>query len=220
MAEGHRRRVMEKIFRHGIESLYEHEFLELCLFYVYKRKDTNPIAHALLNKFGNLENLCNAPEKEIAEVEGVGKAAAEFIKMLPLISKGYSLHTSVKKRKVYEHKSDIENRCIALLKDSVNEKAYLLCFDDGKRLIKEVEISEGEPGGVNISMRKIMDAIANTSTTSVVLCHNHPSGILLPSNEDMRATSKIKMVLESANIELIDHYIVSEGKQVSCISMN
>lgn len=217
---GHRRRVKDKILRHGIESLYDYEFLELCLFYVHKQRDTKGIANALLKKFGSIQNVCNASEKELKDVDDVGPATIEFLKMLPLISKGYALQTSVKKSEVYEHKSDIEKRCVALLKGSVNERAYLLCFDDGKHLIKEAEISEGEPGGVNISLRKVMNAIANTATTAVVLCHNHPSGILRPSNEDLASTRSIKTFLESANIELIDHYIVAEDRFVSCIPMN
>lgn len=217
---GHRRRVKDKILHYGIESLYEHEFLELCLFYVHKRKDTKEIARDLLKAFGSLENVCNAPEKELLKIKDVGDSTVEFLKILPLISKGFSLHTSVKKRKVYETKKDIEDRCLALLKGSVNEKAYLLCFDDGKHLIKEVEISDGEPGGVSISTRKIIDAIANTSTTAVILCHNHPAGNLKPSNADFAATGNIRKFFESINVELIEHYVVSEDRFVSCVPMN
>lgn len=215
---GHRRRVKDKVLRYGIESLYDYEFLELCLYYVHKQIDTKPIAKSLLDKFKCLENVCNAPEEELTAITGVGKSTVELLRMLPLICKGYAMHTSIRKRDVYDRKTDIENRCIALLSGSVNEKAYLLCFDDAKHLIKEAEISEGEPGGVNISVRKMMDAIANTATTAVVLCHNHPSGILIASDEDFRATRDVKNFLESANIEFISHYIIADGKAVECIS--
>lgn len=218
--KGHRRRVKDKVLSYGVESLYDYEFLELCLFYVHKQKDTKRIAKDLIEKFKTLENVCNAPEKELCTVKDVGPSTVEFLRMLPLISKGYALNTSTKKHMVYEHKSDVENRCKALLKNCVNEKAFLLCFDDRKHLIKEVEISDGEPGRVNINLRKIMDAIANTTTTGVVLCHNHPSGSLMPSQEDKITTRDIRLFLESANIELIEHYIVAGDRSVACIPVN
>ena len=218
--KGHRRRVKDKILRYGIESLYDYEFLELCLYYVHKQIDTKRIAKDLLDEFKSLENVCNASEDDLKKIKDVGPATIEFLRMLPLISKGYALHTSVRKREVYDRKSAIEDRCIALLRGCVNEKAYLLCFDDAKHLIKETEISEGDPGGVNISIRKIVDAVANTKTTAVALCHNHPAGILNASDEDFCTTRDVKRFLESANIELINHYIVADEKVVACITID
>ena len=88
MAAGHRRRVMKKVFEKGIDTLLEHEFLELCLFTVYKRCDTNPLAHRLIDKFGNLESVCNASIDELLTVEGVGPAAAGCIILRKVWLKG------------------------------------------------------------------------------------------------------------------------------------
>lgn len=219
MASGHRRRVMEKVFRYGIDALYEHEFLELCLFYVYKRCDTNHLAHALLDKFGNLDNVCNATEEELMQVEGVGRAAAEFIRMIPQISRGYSLHTSVKKNKSYKTVDSMYKRCLALVKGEKKEVVYVLCFDNSQHLIKEVKIAEGTAGAVSIDPRKIVDTVANTSTTAVMICHNHPSGVSSPSYQDFLATESIKKLLEPLNIRLIDHIAIVEGDYVSCVSV-
>ncbi|MBQ7953893.1 MAG: DNA repair protein RadC [Clostridia bacterium] len=217
MATGHRRRVMEKVFKYGVDALYEHEFLELCLFYVYKRCDTNHLAHALLDKFGNLDSVCNATEKELMSVEGIGPAAAEFIKIIPHIARGYSLHTSSRKRKIYKTNESIYKRCLALVKGEKKEVAYVLCFDNKRHLIKEVKIGEGTAGSVHMDPRKIVDAVANTSTTSVMICHNHPSGVSSPSQQDFMVTKSIKDLLKPLEIRLIDHIAITDGDYVSCV---
>ncbi len=218
MAAGHRRRVMKKVFENGIETLLEHEFLELCLFAVYKRCDTNPIAHALLDKFGNLDAVCNATEEELISVESVGPAAAEYIKLIPYISKGYSIHTSIRKKQQFKTKDSMYQRCVALLKGNKNEVAYVLCFDNMRHLIKEVKIAEGSPGAVIMDPRKVLEAVAYTSTTGIMICHNHPSGVHLPSQQDFNTTNNIKRLVNTIGIELIDHIIVVDDEYVSCVA--
>ncbi len=215
MAEGHRQRMFEKIFKHGIDILYEHEFLEVYLYSVYARRNTTDIAHALLNRFKTLENLCNAPIEELMTIDGVGKSVAIHIKMLPYISRGYSYNINKNKKK-YKTMNEICERCMDLLRGTANEAAYVLCLDSNNKLIKEEKIAEGVPGLLIIDPRKIVDAVAFTTTTKVVLCHNHPSGVLVPSQSDVITTQNIKEVLEKIGIELIDHIIVNNDKYISC----
>ena len=153
------------------------------------------------------------------QVEGVGRAAAEFIRMIPQISRGYSLHTSVKKNKSYKTVDSMYKRCLALVKGEKKEVVYVLCFDNSQHLIKEVKIAEGTAGAVSIDPRKIVDTVANTSTTAVMICHNHPSGVSSPSYQDFLATESIKKLLEPLNIRLIDHIAIVEGDYVSCVSV-
>ena len=219
MAEGHRRRVIDKVFRHGVDVLKEHEFLELCLFSVYKRRDANPIAHALLDRFGSLADLCAAPIEEIMSVDGVGRAAAEHIKLIPVISRGYSLNTTLKDKKKFDTIESIAERCVALLRGHTNEAFYILCFDSLMHIIKEVKIGEGSPGTVGIDFRKVAEAVVGTSTTRVAVCHNHPSGTLVPSDQDAMATHQLSEYLKKMGVEFIDHIIVSGDKYIICKSI-
>ncbi|MEE1043324.1 MAG: JAB domain-containing protein [Clostridia bacterium] len=219
MAAGHRRRVMKKVFENGIDTLLEHEFLELCLFAVYKRCDTNPLAHKLIERFGNLEAVCNASVDELLDVEGIGPAAAEYIKLIPYISKGYSIHSSSRHKNKFTTKESMAERCVALLKGYNHEVAYVLCFDNSLHLLKEVKVGEGGTGSVEINPRKIVEAVAHTPTTRIMICHNHPSGVILPSYADMEITKSIERLLNSIGIELIDHVVVSDDEYVSCVPM-
>lgn len=217
MAAGHRRRMMKKVFENGIDTLLEHEFLELCLFSVYKRCDTNPLAHKLLDRFGSLEEVCTATEQELMSVEGIGPVAAEYIRLLPHISKGYSMHTSLRKKQIFDTRESMYDRCVALFKGQKNEVAYVLCFDNKFHLIKEVKIAEGGVDAVSIEPRKILDAVANTTTTNILICHNHPSGIYQPSNQDYMTTRNIQQLVNSIGIELIDHVTVVGENCISCV---
>lgn len=219
MAEGHRNRLVEKVLKYGVDILHEHEFLELYLFFTYKRADTNGIAHRLIDKFGDLDNVCGASIDELTSVEGVGLAAAKAIKLLPHISRGFLLNTSVKNKASFSSVETVYKRCVALLGNVKNETVYLLCLDSKNHLIKEIILAEGMPGRVNIEPRKITDAIAGTATTSVVLCHNHPSGEVVPSPKDIEATSMVKDFLSAMGISLIDHVIVADNKAISCVSL-
>lgn len=218
MAEGHRRRMIEKVLKYGVDILHEHEFLELYLFFAYKRSDTNPIAHSLLKKFGNIANICNAPIEELMEVEGVGKSTATTIKLLPHITRGYQLNTSVSNGLKYVSRESIYKRCEALLSNTKNEVVYLLCFDKSMHLIKEVKLAEGVPEHVSLDVRKITDALAGTATSAVVLCHNHPSGVLIPSNQDFNTTNYIMRIMKTMNVDFIDHVLVADNRAVSCVS--
>lgn len=219
MATGHRRRVIKKVFENGIETLLEHEFLELCLFAVYKRCDTNPIAHALLEKFGDLESVCNASEQELMTVDGIGPAAAEYIRLIPYISKGYDMQITVRKKQKFLTKESMYDRCIALLKGEKNEVAYVLCFDSMHHLIKEAKVGEGITDTVVVDPRKVMEAIAKTTTTEIMICHNHPSGIFVPSYQDCVVTRNIKTLVNAIGVELIDHIAVADGEYVSCVAI-
>lgn len=219
MAEGHRRRLRDKVLRHGVEVLKDHEFLELCLFAVHSRKNVNPIAYELIKQFGNLEDLCAASIDELMSVDGVGRATAEYIKMIPSISRGYLLNTTSNEKKRFDTIESIAERCVALLRGHTNEVFYMLCFDSSMHLIKDAKIAEGSAGTVGIDFRKVAEAVIGTSTTRVAVCHNHPTGTLVPSEQDAMATHQLTEYLQKMDIEFIDHIIVSGDRYIICKSI-
>lgn len=214
MGVGHRKRHMERAITQGFESFKKHEIIELMLFFSQPRINTNPIAHSLIDKFGSLHNVCNAPLNELLEVSGVGRATAEFLKILPEFVRTYEL--SVYEDKItFGNTKEIGEYCVAFQIGRIFEAIFVLCLDTRNRLIKRVKLAEGTPGEVYIEPRQVIEQVTHTATTNVILCHNHPAGTLFPSQADLEITSKIKIALKSIDINLLDHIIVANGKYIS-----
>lgn len=214
MAEGHRERLIEKALRYGIESFQKHEVLELYLFTLIPRKDTNPIAHELIEKFGSFYNICNARVEELIKVKGIGRRAAQQLKLFPSIVRAYQL-SMYGDKKVFGSIEEIGRYCVDLLASRINEAMYMLCLDASKTIIKQVLVAEGTPSEVYVEPRQIIEHVTYSPTQSVVLCHNHPGGTLMPSQNDIETTQNIKNALATIGIKLLDHIIVGKGTFIS-----
>jgi len=214
MHDGHRERKREQFLRHGLDTFADHEVLELLLFYVIPRKDTNPVAHELMNRFGSLDAVFAAPVEELEKVPGVGRSAATLIKLIP---------------QIYRRSRISSDECPAILNSTAsigaffldrfvgesNEVTYVACLDGKGKVITCRRLSEGGTGTAEISVRKVVETALRCNAAAVVLAHNHPSGIALPSREDLFATKQVADALNATGIALLDHIIVADGDFVS-----
>ena len=217
MHENHRARLKSRFRDHGLDSFTDIQVLEMLLFYVIPRKDTNPIAHRLLERFQTFSQVLDAPLEELEKVEGIGKEAALFLKMIPASARYYMVDNA--KREVildtfYKCGKYLENFFIG----SRVEKVYLLCLDAKCKVLCCVEICEGSVNSAGISVRKVVEKALAAKATSVILAHNHPSGIALPSSEDLQTTKRIAEGLRAVEIPLMDHIIVADGDHISMAS--
>jgi DNA repair protein RadC len=206
--------MIHKALTYGLESFQSHEVLELYLFTVIPRVDTNPIAHALIDKYGSIYNICNAPIEELMKIKGIGLRAARQLKLLPAISRAYQL-SMYGDRVSFSDVAEIGAYCVDLYCGRVNEAMYLLCLDAKNRLIKQVMVAEGTPSEVYVEPRQIIEHVTYSATHTVVLCHNHPGGSLMPSQNDIETTDKIKSALNTIGVALLDHIIVGKGSYIS-----
>ena len=213
----HRARMKKRFREYGLDSFTEIQVLELLLFYVIPRKDTNPIAHRLLQQFGSFAQVMDAPIEELEKVEGIGKEAALLLKLIPAVGKYYMVN--------YANQDiilDTLEKCGRYLQNyfigSRVEKIYLLCLDAKCKVLCCREIGEGSVNSAGISTRKVVETALAAGASSVVLAHNHPSGIALPSAEDLQTTRRIAMALQSVDIPLVDHIIVADQDHVSLAS--
>lgn len=213
----HRQRMKTRFREHGLDSFTDIQVLELLLFYVIPRKDTNPIAHALLNRFKTLSQVMDAPVEELEKVEGIGKEAALLLKLIPAAAKFYMVDSAkqdVILDTLYKCGKYLENYFIGCRVEMV----YLLCLDAKCKVISCVEICEGSVNSAGISVRKVVEKALAANATSVILAHNHPSGIALPSPDDLQTTKRIAAGLQAVEIALVDHIIVADGDHVSLAS--
>lgn len=214
MHEGHRTRLKEKFLLGGIDNFEDHEVLELLLFYAIPRKNTNAIAHRLLQKFGSLDAVFDSPLSLLKTVEGVGESTAIFIKIISNITRLYverKYASSKNALSLEEMKDKLMMKFIGRQEETV---AIMLLDAKGKILYEGI-VNKGTVNAVDIYMRKIIELIVLYSASSIILAHNHPSGIAVPSNDDVRTTVAINNILKSMKVNLLDHIVVADSDYVS-----
>ncbi len=216
--EGHRQRKKEQFREHGLDAFADHEALELLLYYAIPRQDTNPIAHRLIERFGSLEGVFSAPAYELQKVEGVGENAATLIRLLfPLCRR---VRTSGGRHEViFNTRENIGAYFIELFLGERREVFYEACLDAKGKLLACYRLAEGSPDQVTVNMRRVVENALNANASLVVLSHNHPSGVALPSKEDNQTTLQIKRALADIGVQLVDHVIVADGDFV-CLRDN
>lgn len=210
---GHRSRVRKRYLLEGLDSFEDHEILEFVLFYSYPQKDTNKMAHKLLNTFGSLSAVLEAPVDSLKEA-GICENAAILLRMIPDLSRAYLDDRNNSKSKIIRY-DDLGNYFVNKFVGRKDENLILLLMDTkGKELFCGV-VSKGSATGSDVPLRKIVDLSMRYNATNAVVAHNHPSGIALPSKADIRATDAMVNTLSVIGVSLIDHFIIADNEYVS-----
>lgn len=212
--DGHRERLRERFSREGLDGFTEVQVLELLLFYCIPRRDTNPIAHALLERFGSLTQVLEAPASELEKVPGMGRSAALFLNLVPEVSRYYQVN-KVGQNTVLNTIEKCGCYLMPFFVGRRNETVYMLCLDAKCKLLCCTEISEGSVNSASVSPRKAVEVALAANATTVVLAHNHPSGLAVPSSEDIYTTRRIAAALEVVDVLLADHLIIVDDDFVS-----
>lgn len=211
--EGHRERLKKRFQKEGLDHFAPHEVLELLLFYCIPRKDTNEIAHGLIKRFGTLPGVLNAPAAELCKVPGMGENAAAFLTLLKQLHRYYEVSNAQD-----GPLTDIDacgKYLLPKFSDQRNEVVYLLCLDAKCKVLDCIKVGEGSVNSAAVPIRRIVEMALGSNATSVVLAHNHPSGIAIPSHEDKFTTHRLALALRAVEIELVDHIVVADGDYVS-----
>ena len=212
--EGHRERLKERFRKEGLDHFTEIQALELMLFYTIPRRDTNPIAHALLETFGSFSQVVEAPVEELMKVKGVGQSTAQFLAMVPQLGRYYQKNRDSQAKYLY----DIDQCARYLLPfffGRRSETVFLLCLDAKCKMLCCRELGDGDANSAGLSVRKVVETALGVNSSSVVLAHNHPSGLAIPSAEDVLTTRQLAMALQAVDVQLVDHIIVADGDYVS-----
>ena len=216
MHEGHRQRLRARFRREGFENFAPHEVLELLLFYTRARGNVNPLAHKLLETFGTLKGVLEAPVEQLMAVEGVGEETASLLALTVPLFRRYELCQCEEKRKL-KHYSDVEDYCRALLTGLRKERFYVICVSTQMKVLGQRIIAEGDLSEVMAYPRMVVETALNQNAYGVILCHNHPGGEALPSIGDVDVTRDLEALLAKLGIGLMDHIIVADGRTYSMI---
>lgn len=208
---GHRQRLRQKLSERGLEAFLPHEVLELLLTYAIARKDTKPIAWALLKRFGSLAAILDADEKELCKVAGVGPNTAQFLRLIRGVLKDYSLER-IKKSPAIKSPQQVIDYCKASLADKQEECLELIYLSVRNTIIGTQIVATGLIDRVSVSARKIIECALQAKACAVILVHNHPSGDATPSKEDIALTQDVIRAAALFNIRIQDHIIVGKGR--------
>lgn len=211
---GHRARLRKRFLEEGLDAFHEINALELLLFYCVPRKDTNELAHRLIRHFGSYTNVLSAPVTELMKVDGVSEHIATYLAIQGASVRYYMLNQK-SNGTIVRTTEDYGNLLLPYFIGRTNETVYLLCLDAKCKVLCCREVSEGSVNAASISMRKIVDVALSSNATSVILAHNHPSGLAVPSAEDVYTTQRVAKALGAVEVFLVDHLVVADGDYIS-----
>lgn len=204
---GHRARMIKKYQTYGISVFEEHEMLEIILFNFYPRRNTNDIAHELINRFGSVQKVFEASLDELKSVNNVGEKAAVQISFMGDFFRYIQSRSPdiVHLRTV----SEIQSYCASIYSNESKEHGYILLIDSRDCLISRIEIGTGTSSGVEIKLSDIVKSAVKSNAKKAIAVHNHPSSVASASVEDIYTTRALAEGLKNVGIKLIDHIIVS-----------
>lgn len=216
---GHRQRLRQQFLQGGLDCLTDARALELLLFYAIPRRDTAPLARALLDKFGSYSRVLEAPMEELLQVHGISEHAATLLRLVLESERRYVVEQNASK-KVLTSVDECGKYMVPFFHGCREELVYLLSLDGRGRVISCQCVGHGCVNSANVPVRKIVGAALAVGAISVVLAHNHPSGVTTPSPEDRDATVLVESALRAMDIVLLDHFVIASGEYLSIKEYN
>ena len=207
--QGHRERLRKRFLISGISGFHDYEVLELLLTYVIVQKDCKQIAKELLEKYGNLYTLLSQDSEELQKNNYISERVAVYFKVLFSILENLLYRKIDKATTVISSNIQLLNYLQHSLANREIEVFKVLFLNTQNELLKEEELFKGTIDRSTVYIRELVKKILDYKAKSIIIVHNHPSGSLKPSQSDIQITSKIKEVLDSLDMKLLDHLIIS-----------
>ncbi len=214
MHKGHRLRLKQRFLDQGLDGFTDVQVLELLLFYAVPQKDTNELAHVLIKTFGSLSRVLEAKPEDLKSVSGISDHSATLLCLVTQLARYYQVNCANRIEQLTTLDACGEY-LVPRFFGRDKETVFLLCLDAKCKVLCCKELGEGSVNSAGISIRKIVETALNANATTVVLAHNHPSGIALPSDEDVQTTRRVFAALNAVEVYLADHMIVADGDYVS-----
>ena len=211
--DGHRRRLRERLLSAGPDSLADHEMLEIVLF-ALPRRDTKPLARALLTSFGSFAAAIAAPNQDLLAVEGLGDAGVAALKSVHAAALRL-LRAEVIDRPVLTNWPRLMEYLTAELSRERIEQFRVLFLDNRNRLLADEAQQRGTVNHTPVYPREVAKRALELHATALILVHNHPSGDPTPSEDDIGMTQRIKAAAGALSIVVHDHIIVGNGRWFS-----
>ncbi|MCL2673575.1 MAG: DNA repair protein RadC [Alphaproteobacteria bacterium] len=208
---GHRERMRDKFLSRGKEAFEKYEILEFFLANSDPRRDMKPVAKALMNKFKTITQVIRADVTKLKEVDGIGDAIAVNIKVLEALI-DISLREEMYQKPVITDMSRAAAYCMGAFGHSQVEQFILICLDGNGKVIEDEVVQKGAVDHAVICSKEVVKRISALGASSVILAHNHPSGWIEPSQDDIKLTRELAKMLRPIGVEIFDHMIFSDSR--------
>lgn len=213
---GHRQRLKKKYLQQGIESLEDHEVLEMLLYFAIPYKDTNETAHQLLERYGSLGDVLEADYWDLQQISGIGENSAFLMTFIPQLARRY-FKDRWKEKPVFLNTVEMMEYVKTLFVGRSKETFMMLCLNSKNQVRHEVCLGEGTIGEVIVFPSVVVEHALRHRARSVIFAHNHPGGNLKASASDIDLTKRCMMALKTVNIPVLDHIIVSGEEACSFV---
>jgi len=214
MHDGHRDRMRSRFLEEGLDNFQPHEILELLLFYAIPRKDTNQLAHMLIQKYGSISAVFETDPHELAAIKGIGEKCSIMLSLIPAVARVY-LKNRAGDKPIIDSTFKAGQYAISLFTGRIYEFFYVISLDTHNRVNHASVINKGTIDQAVVYPRLVVETALRHKAYSVILAHNHPGGKLFPSSADIESTQKLLAALASISIRVYDHIIVAGNKYLS-----
>ncbi len=211
MHENHRQRMIERCRTTGFASFADHEVLEMLLYYSKSRCDTNETAHTLLERFGRIDNVFEATIEELTEIDGIGLQSAVLMQLIRESARRYT-KAALQSRKRFMHIREVAEFAHTCFVGSTSEQLYLFLFNNGMEMIDSALITTGAINSTEIPLRLILEKTLFKKASCVILAHNHPHGMAMPSDADIELTCRAADMLGVISVPLLEHLVFAENR--------
>ncbi len=205
---GHRERLRQRFLQHSAEALQEYELLEMLLQYSIPRRDTKPLAKSLIKRFGSLAGVFDTTYEDLLQVEGIGPRTAIQIRLVKAIMEQY-MRSPLKRGRRLSSARTVVDYLKTKMAGLFDEQFRVFYLDSQNRLLKESLIQEGTPTETVVYPRRVIEEALRLKATGIILIHNHPSGSLEPSRNDIQLTERLCGIAKELGIRVLDHLIIT-----------
>ncbi len=208
---GHRIRLCSLVEKSGIDNVSKIQAVEFFLTYIFPRGDVNPLAHRLLDRFGNFANIIDASKNELMKVKGINERSAQKIKLFASVMQYYTTSKLDKKLNL-DNTEEILNIIENLIRYKNTENVLIFAFDISYNLVSRKILESRLVDASYLNLFEFYDMLLSNSVKHFLVAHNHPGGISLPSPDDFSAQKAIEKALAMFGANLIDSLVVgSDG---------
>ena len=204
---GHRARVRQRLLEGGSDALLDHELIEYLLALAIPRRDTKPIAHALIEEFGGIGGVLTADAATLARFPGLGETSVAALKIVQAASLRM-LQGKVKDQPVLSSWQSLLDYLRADMAHKITERVRILHLDTRNMLLRDEVMAEGSIDQAAVSVREIIHRAISLGSAAIIIVHNHPSGDPTPSRADIALTRDIADAGKRLGISVHDHIII------------